>query len=457
MAESQPVVLSQGTYYGYRTRGFGHCSFHFHGFGDSKGYVGTPLAINAAQYTGTSICGLCLKYRGLGQGAGGNPVSTGWQPGFICDQCPECKFGDIDQQMGGDGRWRVEWYPVQCPVGDSSFRFGFQNGNPWYRKVMVANARVPIADVQIWEDGKWKQLYKTIDNYWEYYGDASKMFGSCARIQVKSILGDTVQDNICCGYGTCTGKAQFPCRTEWPSDDCPSAQQPAKVNVGGIGLAPGSNSGNNAGTPASNVQTESKKGFRRDVDAAAARLPQNMLYLTKGMQCGGKGFECNKYGEGNCQDGQFSRVQCESGLVCKRNDDKWHADGSVGFVQMDVSLNPDDKDVRVLTFEDRHDCMKCLAVLRQWPGMDGAQLSMGAMPSAVVEQEIKDSYQQQLAMAGGDPAAVGASLPSGVVVFRRGKLPLRVGMDREEFTQVVVYQAAAQLALSNMGYQFDDA
>lgn len=63
---------------------------------------------------------------------------------------------------------------------------------------------------------------------------------------------------------------------------------------------------------------------------------------------------------------------------------------------------------------------------------------------------------QQLSAAGGDTAAVGASLPSGIVVFRKGKLTLRVGMDEAEFTEVVVYQAAAQLALSNMGYRFDD-
>lgn len=58
---------------------------------------------------GTSICGQCVKYRGVGRGLGGNPVSGDWQPGFICDQCPECSFGDIDMQKGGDGRWKVEW------------------------------------------------------------------------------------------------------------------------------------------------------------------------------------------------------------------------------------------------------------------------------------------------------------------------------------------------------------
>lgn len=71
-----------------------------------------------------------------------------------------------------------------------------------------------------------------------------------------------------------------------------------------------------------------------------------------------------------------------------------HADGSVGFVQMDVSINPEVKDVKVLSFEDRHDCMKCLTVLRQWPEMAAAELSMGAVPSNVVEQEIRCAQEQ---------------------------------------------------------------
>jgi hypothetical protein len=58
---------------------------------------------------GPSICGQCVKYRGVGQGLGGNPITGDWQPGFICDSCPECSFGDIDLQKGGDGRWKVEW------------------------------------------------------------------------------------------------------------------------------------------------------------------------------------------------------------------------------------------------------------------------------------------------------------------------------------------------------------
>jgi hypothetical protein len=66
-------------------------------------------------------------------------------------------------------------FPVQCPVGSSTFRYGYQGGNPWYRKMMVANARVPVRNVQIMQGGAWKPLTKTIDNYWEFHGDTAKV------------------------------------------------------------------------------------------------------------------------------------------------------------------------------------------------------------------------------------------------------------------------------------------
>ena len=72
-----------GTYYGTRARGFGHCSFHMYGYGNSPGYAGTPLAINNPQYSGAALCGMCVRFRGSGAGAGGNPISSDWQPGFI--------------------------------------------------------------------------------------------------------------------------------------------------------------------------------------------------------------------------------------------------------------------------------------------------------------------------------------------------------------------------------------
>jgi hypothetical protein len=40
--------------------------------------------------------------------------------------------------------------------------------------------------------------------------------GGCADIRVTSILGDSVEDSICCTSGTCDGKAQLPCRSDMP-------------------------------------------------------------------------------------------------------------------------------------------------------------------------------------------------------------------------------------------------
>jgi hypothetical protein len=103
------------------------------------------------------------------------------------------------------------------------------------------------------------------------------------------------------------------------------------------------------------------------------------------------------------QDGSSSSIPGSSSSGSSSSNEQWwqeryqalympsikYPDGSVGFVQMDVSLNPAVKDVRVLTFEDRHDCMKCLTVMRQWQQMEGAVLNMGAMQSGQIEQQIR--------------------------------------------------------------------
>lgn len=177
----------------------------------------------------------------------------------------------------------------------------------------------------------------------EYNGDVSKAWAPCAKIEVTSILGDVVTDSVCCQYGTCTGQAQLPCKSSLPSDDCQSAQQPAQVNVGGIGQAGPSST--QAGT---NVAKEAVASGRTVAGAAAAalarfgrtdlaaarlpadyrdvsadRLPSGARLLQKGEQCGGKAFDCGKFGDGACADKKFPRTWCDKGLKCKRNDENW--------------------------------------------------------------------------------------------------------------------------------------
>jgi hypothetical protein len=75
--------------------------------------VGVTVAINAAQWDGGAACGKCVRITGSGEGLGTTPI---YGPLFatIDNLCPECKFGDIDLGLGGDGRWRIDWDFVPC-------------------------------------------------------------------------------------------------------------------------------------------------------------------------------------------------------------------------------------------------------------------------------------------------------------------------------------------------------
>ena len=104
--------------------------------------------------------------------------------------------------------------------------------------------------------------------------------------------------------------------------------------------------------------------------------------------------------------------------------------------------------MRVIAFEDRYDAMACVATMAEIASFQGSTFSVGALPTEKVEQELRDAYLRQKAEGGT------ASAPSGVLVFRRGKLPLRVGMTEEEFVRVLVLQGTAQTSLLSSGFQF---
>ena len=79
------------------------------------GFNGVPVtcAINPNDYHDGNSCGKCIKLTGKGQGAGMTPI---FGPVFatIDNLCPECKDGDVDLGLGGDGRWRVQWDFISC-------------------------------------------------------------------------------------------------------------------------------------------------------------------------------------------------------------------------------------------------------------------------------------------------------------------------------------------------------
>lgn len=105
--------------------------------------------MNDKQWANGSVCGMCLKYRAIG----GDPPNRGtvgpssnWTYAAVCDRCPECQYGDLDLATGldgtGDGRWYIEWLPVQCNVGDSTFKYyTTTTSNQWFAKIKVSNGR----------------------------------------------------------------------------------------------------------------------------------------------------------------------------------------------------------------------------------------------------------------------------------------------------------------------------
>ncbi len=70
-------------------------------------YNGLKVALNSPQFGPhgvTAACGRKLMVRGTGSGSGANPIPTGWQEAMVTNLCPECKYGDLDFGIGGDGR-----------------------------------------------------------------------------------------------------------------------------------------------------------------------------------------------------------------------------------------------------------------------------------------------------------------------------------------------------------------
>jgi len=75
--------------------------------------VGTTVAINGQQWDEGMNCGKCVRVSGTGEGIGTTPV-FGPIYATIDNVCSECKHGDIDLGLAGDGIWKITWDFVDC-------------------------------------------------------------------------------------------------------------------------------------------------------------------------------------------------------------------------------------------------------------------------------------------------------------------------------------------------------
>ena len=98
-----------GTFYGAGGNGANGACMLAPGFNG----VGTTVAINHVQFENGAACGKCVRIQGDGSGLGMTPV-IGPIYATIDNECPECKHGDIDLGLNGDGRWNIQWNFVSC-------------------------------------------------------------------------------------------------------------------------------------------------------------------------------------------------------------------------------------------------------------------------------------------------------------------------------------------------------
>eukprot|EP00752_Nemacystus_decipiens_P013639 g12092.t1 len=136
------TYTGEGTYYGFTTDG--NCAYRDTVPGMYDGMI--PIALNNEQYGDSLMCGACLEGRANGNGSGSNPIPSTYK-GWISDRCPECKPGDLDFSMSGDGRWEIEWEFVPCP--GESITFQFEGSNAYYWKIQPRGTRTPVVSLTI--------------------------------------------------------------------------------------------------------------------------------------------------------------------------------------------------------------------------------------------------------------------------------------------------------------------
>lgn len=79
----------------------------------------------------------------------------------MCSACSKQATGTGREQYG-----LKYWQAVPCPVGDTAIEYGFDVVNPWFFRLQVRNARIPVRKVEMLSQGRYQPLTRTADGFW---------------------------------------------------------------------------------------------------------------------------------------------------------------------------------------------------------------------------------------------------------------------------------------------------
>jgi len=185
------VQSGDGTYYGTTTGG--NCAIYNNGWpAFLSGQNIINVAINNQQYADSLPCGMCLKLFGNGTGSGANPIN-GQYIAYVTDRCPECVSPALDLALAGDGRWQIQWYAIDCPVGSYPIQYTFQGSNAYYLKIQPRGSRSPVITFEANVNGNWVAGSRTQDNFFVLQG-AQYTFPLSVRLT--NIFGEQKIDSI---------------------------------------------------------------------------------------------------------------------------------------------------------------------------------------------------------------------------------------------------------------------
>lgn len=151
-------VTGEATY--YDATGAGACSFDVHS-GPGELLI---AAMNAPQFAGSGVCGMCARVTG----------PSGEVTVRIVDLCPECPSGNLDLSPQAfdhiaersAGRVPITWREVPCDVaGPIEWRIK-EGSNQWWTAIQVRDHRHRIAGVERrLDDGTWRAIDRVAYNF----------------------------------------------------------------------------------------------------------------------------------------------------------------------------------------------------------------------------------------------------------------------------------------------------
>jgi len=232
----------------------------------------------------------------------------------------QCKSGDLDIGLDGEGRWSGEWHGVACDTGGSGFYYSTQGSNNYYLKLQVSNTALTVSGVQMMVGGSYAQLTRTIDNYWLLY--SASPIAIPAAVKITSALGEVVEDTFSpssLSGPPVQGTGQF------------AVPKGMDIVGGGASQTPGPTPGPTSGPTPVPTPVPTPGPTPPGVASAAAPLPTALSSTNVSApasaesggcttpvspydQCGGMGGNCENLG--GCQNAPLPGLCCSEGFQC---------------------------------------------------------------------------------------------------------------------------------------------